>query len=574
MNPARSVAASVVMIGFLTAPPPAFGAPVTCAQPARYAAQSSAELLRIDRLELGITDRRGGGADVEGDGSHGRDGRPGTNGSGSKPSAGGAPGRSSGPAGGAFDGPGNGGGEDSAEGPIGSEDIDGGGSAGGSRSGGAGGNGPGSGGAGAVGGNGMGPSPDSVDARGGRGATKGSGGVTSQDGAGGEQRARTLPAGEQAGGGRNSAIGGVGLGETRSVLIADGPVKSAGAARILDGQVGRGGAGDFVVQQAPPVKSKAEERSTGTEQFGPVRVGPGRLRARAVWAAGMECGAIEGDVSSSAAEISRVTVTGGGIGALVRVPEMVSSRTGTALRQHAGGAQTVASATITAGRISLVDNEVRIRVVRAPELRASMTAGGEGRVDYRPAVVEVSTRNGKQTRLATSGDHVDITLSEEARSLESLPARLAPIDGLPLPKVPGIPGLGKPESSPAPIGGSGLTLRVALGEVRQAASGDAIAARATAIRVTLVCDEDAPGYGRSGVVADLGIGMLEAAAVAPEKGPGQGNPGGTAGGEGSGEAGLPITGPRVVFLFIAGAALVLGGLAAVFLTSRRRRSDS
>ncbi|WP_204297553.1 hypothetical protein [Actinoplanes campanulatus] len=411
----------------------------------------------------------------------------------------------------------------------------------------------------------------------GSGGAKGNGGKGSDRAggvAGSEHQARTRPSGEQAGGGRNSAIGGVGLGEARSVLIADGPVKSAGAARILDGQVGRGGAGDFVVQQAPPVKSKAEERGTGTEQFGPVRVGPGRLRARAVWAAGMECGATGGDVSSSAAEISRVTVTGGGIGALVRVPEMVSSRTGTALRQHAGGAQTVASATITGGRISLADNEVRIRVVRAPELRASMTAGGEGRVDYRPAVVEVTTRNGKQTRLATSGDHVDITLSEEMRSLESLPARLTPIEGLPLPKVPGIPGLGKPESSPTPIGGSGLTLRVALGEVRQATSADAIAARATAIRVTLVCDEDAPGYGRSGVVADLGIGMLEAAAVAPEKGPGQGNPGGTAGGEGSGEPGLPITGPRVVFLFIAGAALVLGGLAAVFLTSRRRRSDS
>ncbi|MBB3099781.1 hypothetical protein FHR83_007497 [Actinoplanes campanulatus] len=415
----------------------------------------------------------------------------------------------------------------------------------------------------------------------GSGGAKGNGGKGSDRAggvAGSEHQARTRPSGEQTGSGRNSAIGGVGLGEARSVLIADGPVKSAGAARILNGQVGRGGAGDFVVQQAPPVKSKADERGTRAEQFGPVQVGAGRLRARAVWAAGMECGSTEGDVSSSAAEISRVTVTGGGIGALVRVPEMVSSRTGTALRQHAGGAQTVASATITAGRISLVDNEVRIRVVRAPELRASMTAGGEGRVDYRPAVVEVTTRNGKQTRLATSGDHVDITLSEEMRSLESLPARLTPIEGLPLPKVPGIPGLGKPESGPAPIGGSGLTLRIALGEVRQATSGDAIAARATSIRVTLVCDEGdrqgAPGYGRSGVVADLGIGMLEAAAVAPENAPGQGVPGGTAGGDGPDGVGLPITGPRVVFLFIAGAALVLGGLAAVFLTSRRRRSDS
>src|SRR3954471_9526775 len=61
MTPARSLAASVVALGFastLTTPVPAFAAPHRRAAPApgeraeNYAAQSGAELLRIDELEV------------------------------------------------------------------------------------------------------------------------------------------------------------------------------------------------------------------------------------------------------------------------------------------------------------------------------------------------------------------------------------------------------------------------------------------------------------------------------------------------------------------------------------------
>ncbi|MFC6562163.1 hypothetical protein [Actinoplanes utahensis] len=391
-------------------------------------------------------------------------------------------------------------------------------------------------------------------------------------------------AGKPGGGAEGRVVGDVGLGDARSVLLSGGPVQSAGAARILNGRVAGAEDADLVIQQAPPVNPKANERRTGSKKFGPVKVGAGALTARAAWTTGMECDPAAADASAASAEISRVTVTGGGSGALVRVPERISSRSGTALRQRAGITQTVASATITAGRISLVDNEVRIRVLRAPELRASMTADRQGRVDYQPAIVEVSSRGGKQVRLTTAGDHIDITLSEEMRPLESLPAPIGPVGDLPLPKIPRLPVIGEPENAPAPTAKPGSTLRVSLGEVRQAREGDAIAARATAIRMTLTRNADKNGNkadAPSGVVADLGIGMLEAAAVAPTGGdsaPGRSTPsdsvqGVSPAGTGAGSTGLPITGPRVIGLIIAGAGLVLGGICAVALTSRRRRNE-
>src|SRR3954471_20311778 len=58
MTPARPLAASVVALGFastLTAPMPAFAAPAPCERAENYAAQSGAELLRIDKLEVRTT---------------------------------------------------------------------------------------------------------------------------------------------------------------------------------------------------------------------------------------------------------------------------------------------------------------------------------------------------------------------------------------------------------------------------------------------------------------------------------------------------------------------------------------
>jgi hypothetical protein len=529
MTPARSVAASVVALGLagtLTIPAPAFAAsgfgafgtfraaglaaPQTCDRPEHYAAQSAARLLRIDRLDLGPAGKPAN--------------RQAT--SSSTPGAGLPPSR---PAGG-----------------------------------------------------------------------QGGGG-------------RNPAVGGQGGGGADPAVGGVGLGDVRTVLIADGPVNSAGAARILDGQVaGSKARNDLALQKAPPVSPSADTRRTGSKKFGPMQVGAGSLSARAVWAHGMACGNAAGDTSSASAEISRLTIAGGGSASLVRVPEKITSRSGTALRLRGGIPESTSSATVTAGRISLVDNEVRLRVLRAPELRASMTAKGHSQVDYQPAVVEVVGKNGKKTRLSTAGDHIEITLSEDMRPLESLPPRLDPIGDPPLPKVSGLPAIGTAETTPVSSTEPGSTLRITLGEVRQATKNNAVAARATAIRVTLTRNVDS-GDGRSAdkssnLVADLGIGILEAAAVAPtgkvsgrtspqdgkpahgntsgqgstqgKNGalgrngtPGQGIAGQDAAASGTGlrSAALPVTGPRVVSLLIAGAAMIIIGTAAVVLTTRRRK---
>ena len=122
---------------------------------------------------------------------------------------------------------------------------------------------------------------------------------------------------------------------------------------------------------------------------------------------------------------------------------------------------------------------------------------------------------------------------------------------------------------------SGTKLRISLGDVRQAMSGHAVAARATTIKIALTrgspSDQTKDGYGhgapnRSGVVMDLDVGVLEAAAVAPEPLPG-GVDDATSGQGG----GLPITGPRVDFLAIAGVALLVLGAAAMVFGMRRGR---
>jgi hypothetical protein len=62
---------------------------------------------------------------------------------------------------------------------------------------------------------------------------------------------------------------------------------------------------------------------------------------------------------------------------------------------------------------------------------------------------------------------------------------------------------------------------------------------------------------------DFEVGLMEAAAVAPERM----TPVDTSGAAG----GLPITGPGVAGLALAGVAMLLSGVGAVLLGVRRRR---
>ncbi|WP_143232569.1 hypothetical protein [Actinoplanes regularis] len=371
-------------------------------------------------------------------------------------------------------------------------------------------------------------------------------------------------------GGRRMTAG-AGIGDTRSVMIADAPVKSASAGLVLNGRVVGAPAAEQVVRQAPP-HSEPIERRTGSKRFGPIQVGGGAMSARARWAPAMGCGGAAGEISRATARLDRVTLNGD----LVRVPGNFSSLSSTALSGRGSDANSVASATVSTSRIELAGGEIRIHVLRAPILRVSMNTSEGGEVRYQPAVIEVSGPGVPRTRLDTVRDKVDITVSDIGTAAESAVVPVLPSRGSLLPSIPGLPAPSGETHGRAPVLESGSTkaiVRVSLGAVRQARKGHSLAARVTALRVTMVHAADSDGrrgragYEPSAVVARLGFGVLEAAAVAPEprKAPG-----------GSGVRGetLPVTGPRVAPMVITGAGLLVGGALAVLLGARRRRRNS
>ena len=545
MTPARSLAASAVALGLagaLAAPPPAFAAPAPCERAKNYAAQSGAELLRIDRLELRTT------------GSERPVDKSGTSPSPADPSdsvredpAPGATVRDSSsrsrnlgdlpPAAGQADvSPGAGDATTDEEGA----DTDSGGSGGGSVI------------------------DEAVDV-----TKSGSRVVTSGGDGAGNPAART--------GGR--IVTGVGLGEAKTALIANAQVNSAAVARMLDGQAaGKGALTEPLVRQAPPSNDRGAVRRTPASRVGPMTVGAGELDAHARWDARMACGNAAGEAAGAAASLNRVDILGGAVGALVRVPEKILSRSTTGLERRGNDPWTVASATVAAGRLSLVGDRVRVRVLRAPVLTASIATGSDGEIRYRPAVIEVSGPGITTKRLDTAGDVAEISLGDDlpAPESESLGA-LSTLDGvrsgspLPLPTVPGLPSLGAFDTESAPTAGPGTEVRISLGDVRQATRGSAIAARATAIKIAITQGsagdrQSQQGYGgkaRGGVVAEMGFGLLEAAALAPES---------TSRAVGGATGGLPITGPQVALLAASGLGLLVAGGVAVFLGVRRRRS--
>ncbi|BCY05203.1 hypothetical protein [Actinoplanes sp. L3-i22] len=443
----------------------------------------------------------------------------------------------------------------------------------------------------------------------------------------------------------SQVISGVGVGDARSVMIADAPVKSAAAGLVLDGRVAGAPAAEQVLQQAPPSHPKPTEQHSGARRFGPIQVGAGAMSAHARWDPAMGCAGAAGQVSDSATRLERVTLNGG----LIRVPDKISSLSSTAMSGRGSGAVAIASATVTAGRIELAGGEVRIRVLRAPTLRVGMSAAKGAEVRYRPAVVEVSGKNLPRTTLNTASEQVDVTVSDAGQVTESATVPVLPSQGSPLPSIPGLPapsdgadggtpaspgssapsspggsGNGLPASlggsgngTPASPGGSGsgtsaspggsgsgtalslggsgdeasvpskgfgigapvaesalaggkVIVRVSLGDVRQASKGHAVAARATAIKVSVLrpaagsADRGKAGYEPSAVVADLGIGVLEAAAVAPEQGR-------HAIESGVQDGTLPLTGPRMAPVFVTGASLLVGGVCAFLLGALRRR---
>ena len=366
-------------------------------------------------------------------------------------------------------------------------------------------------------------------------------------------------------------VGDVRVGEAKSALVAEAAPHSAAVARMVNG-TGTPALNEPLVQQAPPTNPEPARRDTPAVEAGPLVVDAGTLSRHAQWAPGMACGVTHGKVTRAAAKLDGGRITGAGDDVLVSVPEAVESVSTTALERRADGARTVAAATVGARRIELLNGAVTVKVLRQPtlETRMSMVDGGE--VSYVPATLQVSGDGIEAATLDTAGDVVEFTVRESRRPRTEagrLPdmAGLGAAPPLTLPGVPGLPAVGAAEPESAPAAGPGAHVRISLGDVRQAAFGHAIAARAGAVRIA-ISEGAARGYDGSGTATllDLEMGVLEAASVAPEP-RGGGVPGGVSGAGG----GLPVTGPRVDLLAVGGAALLVLGAAAMAFGIRRRR---
>ncbi|MGX6605360.1 LPXTG cell wall anchor domain-containing protein [Micromonosporaceae bacterium Da 78-11] len=519
MTPARSLAAGAVALGFastLTAPMPALAAPELCERAENYAAQSGAELLKINQLSVRTVGAAADAAAASGDAA-------------------------------------------ADDGAVADGAVAGGAVAGGAVAGDK-----------AAGDSGMG------------------GGVA----ASGEP-----------------VLTEVGLGEAKAAMVGDARINSAAAVRMLEGQAtGKAELTGPVLQLAPPSNPETTKLGTPADRVGPMKIGTGDVAAHARWNTGMACGRTAGEAGRGGASLSRFDLLDG----LVRIPEEISGTSTTAMEGTGDDARAVASATIAAGRIELVGGRVKIRVLRPPILVTGMSKVSGGEVRYRPAMIEVSGKGITTKRLATVGDHVEVLLgtktatgqaagrstgqgsthgtppgTKQATGYATESALAAPgsltgaVPPLPIPAIPGLPSMGDSETESAPATGPGSTLRISLGDARQVSKGRAIAARATAIEVAISQGNPTPGphnprtgpgYGEqpATVALTMGFGVLETAAMSPDLTEAPATD--TSGAGGAAGVGLPVTGAQAGLIALAGLGLVLTGVAAVFLSRRRRRA--
>lgn len=394
----------------------------------------------------------------------------------------------------------------------------------------------------------------------------------------------------------------LGLADAQSALVANGRITSAAAGRMLDA-TGAGSLSLALLQQSPPTHPNPSTRTTRAGMAGPFTLDAGALSSHARWAPGMACAAEEGQATRAATSLRSAALPGSedaGGKALVSVRRRGGSESTTALRGIGVAARSVATATAGARTIDLLGGAVHLEIERTPVLTASIGGRDGAAVAYRSAIVAVSGRGIDPARLDSAGDYAEITLGGRAearsgkpgpgRSVAEVPlseaakgpwgkspaGRLSRGSRLPIPVVPGIPVITGAGDEAATVPESGSRLRISLGEVRQVTSGHAVAARVTGIKI-LLTQAAAPGKakgltGTGGVVLDLDVGRLEAAAVAPgsvRKAPSSGLRGAVFGG------GLPITGPRAAyFLMIGLALLVLGAALVAFGTPARLRTAS
>jgi hypothetical protein len=394
----------------------------------------------------------------------------------------------------------------------------------------------------------------------------------------------------------------VSVAAVKSAFVTSASPNSAAVGRIL-GVSGDSKLAAPQVQAAPPTNAKPSTRATAAGDVGPLSLGAGTLGSHAQWQPGMVCGATVGNVTRAEATLRESQIAPADGGALVAAPGKGRSVSTTGLERHGDAARTVASASVDAGRIDLFGGAIRLTMDKPPTLMTTMSTSGGGEVRYVPAVVTVSGDGVDTVTLSAAGDSVELALgAADGPQLESgLVSKWRSgvgklVGGAPLqlPTVPDVPSLAAaPEA--AKVAGAGTTLRISLGDVRQATDGHAIGARASALKIALSQGEPLSqaepqshgeprsqgepqgqgeprsgtdpryGSGPAGVVLDLDVGVLESASVSPE-------PSGAGGGVDAAAADdLPVTGPRLDLLAIAGVGLLIAGAAAMVFGLRKRR---
>lgn len=389
------------------------------------------------------------------------------------------------------------------------------------------------------------------------------------EGAAGTSQARGEAA-QGKGGRAGGSIGNVRIGEARSILAAGATPNAAAVTRMVN-SADRSKLSDPLVQEAPPANAGPNRRDTPAAEAGPLLLDTGALTSHAQWTAGMDCGAAFGKVTRAQATLGAAQVAGVATDALVAVPDKSESLSSTALERRGSGARTVASATVAARTIELLEGAMTVKILRPPTLETRMSSMDGGEVSYVPAKLEVSGKGIRTTELDTAGDSMELTFDDEPRAESGLlPKAFRAGAPLPLPAIPGLTWPGTPEGGAAPASGPGTHVKISLGDVRQASSGHSVAARAEAVTIAISEggpeDRTKPGYGAgAGVVLDLDFGVLESAAIAPEP-EGSGVSGAVSGAGG----GLPITGPRVDVLALTGLALIVGGVTALVFGVRTR----
>ncbi len=135
-----------------------------------------------------------------------------------------------------------------------------------------------------------------------------------------------------------------------------------------------------------------------------------------------------------------------------------------------------------------------------------------------PPTLEVSGDGVEDTTLDTAGDTVEFTIGTRNRSPQESGRAPAMGTAPPLrpPTIPGLPPVTTPAPESQPAAGPGTRVRISLGDVRQAALGHSIAARAGAIRIAIDETGTQQYDDRTTTLLDLEMGFLESPAVAPE----------------------------------------------------------